>query len=244
MQAAAAFENSWPDEVCACGRCGAGADGDQHKRSAAPRHGVHCGRALPQGVLPAPGLRPGRRRGRAQGGRLCLRSGHGGALRHGRAAVSALPHSRRYPRGRPPSPGSHCPAPPTLFPVCLCVRISNVHGLRTAQGIECCAFLLLKELSVSIVDCQLLWMYRSLLLREACAACMCAGRVGEGMCGTPQGSVPFWPSVLSQLTGYTEASSPPFASAIAHAGRLCSKLYTSADSAAVTAAAPPPPSLM
>lgn len=44
-----------------------------------------------------------------------------------------------------------------------------------------------------------------------------------------QGSVPFWPSVLAQLTGYTEASSPPFASAIAHAGRLCSKLYTSVD---------------
>lgn len=46
-----------------------------------------------------------------------------------------------------------------------------------------------------------------------------------------QGSVPFWPSVLAQLTGYTEASSPPFASAIAHAGRLCSKLYTSVDPA-------------
>ena len=44
-----------------------------------------------------------------------------------------------------------------------------------------------------------------------------------------QGSVPFWPSVLSQLTGYTKAGNPPFASAIAHAGRLCSKLYTSAD---------------
>lgn len=41
--------------------------------------------------------------------------------------------------------------------------------------------------------------------------------------------MPFWPSVLSQLTGYTEAGNPPFASAIAHAGRLCSKLYTSAD---------------
>lgn len=41
--------------------------------------------------------------------------------------------------------------------------------------------------------------------------------------------MPFWPSVLSQLTGYAEAGNPPFASAIAHAGRLCSKLYTSAD---------------
>ncbi len=47
-----------------------------------------------------------------------------------------------------------------------------------------------------------------------------------------QGSVPFWPSVLAQLTGYTEASSPPFASAIAHAGRLCSKLYNSVDPSA------------
>lgn len=60
-----------------------------------------------------------------------------------------------------------------------------------------------------------------------------------------QGSVPFWPSVLSQLTGYMEASSPAFASAIAHAGRLCSKLYTSVDpalmaSAAAAAALPPP----
>lgn len=54
-----------------------------------------------------------------------------------------------------------------------------------------------------------------------------------------QGSVPFWPSVLSQLTGYTEASSPPFASAIAHAGRLCSKLYTSAE-----VMAPPPPPIL
>ena len=41
--------------------------------------------------------------------------------------------------------------------------------------------------------------------------------------------MPFWPSVLSQLTGYAEAGNPPFASAIAHAGRLCSKLYTTAD---------------
>ena len=47
-----------------------------------------------------------------------------------------------------------------------------------------------------------------------------------------QGSVPFWPSVLSQLTGYTEGSSRPFASAIACAGRLCSKLYTCAEVAA------------
>ncbi len=62
-------------------------------------------------------------------------------------------------------------------------------------------------------------------------------RAGEGGRGArscaqltrAQGSVPFWPSVLSQLTGYTEAGNPPFASAIAHAGRLCSKLYTSAD---------------
>jgi hypothetical protein len=53
-----------------------------------------------------------------------------------------------------------------------------------------------------------------------------------------QGSVPFWPSVLSQLTGYTEASSPPFASAIAHAGRLCSKLYTSTDSGMMMTAPP------
>jgi len=40
----------------------------------------------------------------------------------------------------------------------------------------------------------------------------------------PQGSVPFWPSVLSQLTGFTEASTPVFASAIGHAERLCTKL--------------------
>jgi hypothetical protein len=52
----------------------------------------------------------------------------------------------------------------------------------------------------------------------------------QGGCGFSQGSVPFWPSVLSQLTGYSESGSPPFASAIAHAGRLCSKLYTSVDS--------------
>lgn len=36
--------------------------------------------------------------------------------------------------------------------------------------------------------------------------------------------MPFWPSVLSQMTGYTEASTPAFASAISHAERLCSKL--------------------
>ena len=52
-----------------------------------------------------------------------------------------------------------------------------------------------------------------------------------------QGSVPFWPSVLSQLTGYMESVSPPFASAIAHAGRLCSKLYTSVDPTHTAAAA-------
>ena len=43
-------------------------------------------------------------------------------------------------------------------------------------------------------------------------------------CCAAQGSVPFWPSVLSQLTGYTEASTPAFASAIGHAERLCTKL--------------------
>lgn len=58
-------------------------------------------------------------------------------------------------------------------------------------------------------------------------------------CPAMQGSVPFWPSVLSQLTGYTEASSPQFPSAIAHAGRLCSKLYTSAEAVAPVAPALP-----
>ncbi len=53
--------------------------------------------------------------------------------------------------------------------------------------------------------------------------------VADRVRGGRQGSVPFWPSVLSQLTGYAEAGNPPFASAIAHAGRLCSKLYTTAD---------------
>ena len=58
-------------------------------------------------------------------------------------------------------------------------------------------------------------------------------------CTAVQGTVPFWPSVLSQMTGYTEASSPVFASAIAQAGRLCRKLYTSAEATAPMAPALP-----
>ena len=41
-----------------------------------------------------------------------------------------------------------------------------------------------------------------------------------------QGSVPFWPSVLAQLTGFTEAGAPAFASAIGHAERLCAKIIS------------------
>ena len=62
-----------------------------------------------------------------------------------------------------------------------------------------------------------------------CKQPLCCPALTVGCAMGPQGSVPFWPSVLSQLTGYAEAGNPPFASAIAHAGRLCSKLYTSAD---------------
>ena len=68
-----------------------------------------------------------------------------------------------------------------------------------------------------------------LLLHIALAAVEELAAEGRPAC-VCQGSVPFWPSVLSQLTGYSESGSPPFASAIAHAGRLCSKLYTSVDS--------------
>ncbi len=55
-----------------------------------------------------------------------------------------------------------------------------------------------------------------------------------------QGSVPFWPSVLSQLTGFTEASTPIFASAIGHAERLCTKLCSGPETPYMMAGPPMP----
>ncbi|CAK0784210.1 hypothetical protein CVIRNUC_007414 [Coccomyxa viridis] len=100
--------------------------------------------------------------------------------------------------------------------------LSDGAAVRRAAG---CAFALATE---ALSDMAILQFPPSL----TAAAILVAAR-------RAQGSVPFWPSVLSQLTGYTEASSPPFASAIAHAGRLCSKLYTSAE-----VMAPPPPPIL
>ena len=41
--------------------------------------------------------------------------------------------------------------------------------------------------------------------------------------------MPFWPSVLAQLTGLSEAGSAPFASAAALAERVCDKLLVAAE---------------
>ena len=41
--------------------------------------------------------------------------------------------------------------------------------------------------------------------------------------------MPFWPSVLSQLTGFSEAGSAPFVSATALAERVCDKLLSSSE---------------
>ncbi len=41
----------------------------------------------------------------------------------------------------------------------------------------------------------------------------------------PQGSVPFWPSALAAMTGYSESSSPIFAAALQHGDRLAQKLF-------------------
>jgi hypothetical protein len=43
---------------------------------------------------------------------------------------------------------------------------------------------------------------------------------------TSQGAVPFWPSVLAVLTGYSDMADGQMAAAIAHADRLASKLYS------------------
>ena len=40
-----------------------------------------------------------------------------------------------------------------------------------------------------------------------------------------QGSVPFWPSALAAMTGYSESSSPIFAAALQHGDRLAQKLF-------------------
>lgn len=41
--------------------------------------------------------------------------------------------------------------------------------------------------------------------------------------------MPFWPSVLAQLTGFSEAGSAPFVSATAVAERVCERLLASAE---------------
>ncbi len=48
-----------------------------------------------------------------------------------------------------------------------------------------------------------------------------------------QGCIPTWPTSLSGLTGYSEATTPGFAAAIAHADRLAAQMFSGA--------APPPP---
>lgn len=44
-----------------------------------------------------------------------------------------------------------------------------------------------------------------------------------------QGCVPFWPSVLAQLTGFSEAGCAPFTSAISLAEVACEKLLSATD---------------
>lgn len=61
--------------------------------------------------------------------------------------------------------------------------------------------------------------------------CKAAAIQGDARACPVQGSVPFWPSVLSQMTAYTESGSPPFAAAIGAAERLCTKLYSMQESA-------------